>query len=255
MGDAVLPAEEFDSVYAAMLKSPTWIGILKDVFGDEYLDGYDAFSYLPLSTLRGIVSGLDLAPGKTFVDLASGLGGLGQWVAQETGASVVGVDYSAFACTHAANKASERGLGAKARYVEGDVTATGLEGAAFDAAASLGVMLFVPDSMAALREAARILKPGGRFVLVTYDHDIPLWATLPEGGYRTLLPQVGFEVLSYESVPNWYADHKRIHGGILAKREALANEMGDAHAAHLVREAESAPLDHFDLFVAVCRKA
>ncbi len=55
---------------------------------------------------------------------------------------------------------------------EGDATALPFEAGTFDAAATIQTFEYIPDVDAALRETARILKPGGRAALVSvlWDH-------------------------------------------------------------------------------------
>ncbi len=70
-----------------------------------------------------------------------------------------------------AEAARER-LGRRARVVAGDVEALPLPDAAFDTVLFMHVLASVQDPEAALEEAARVLRPGGRVLVVTLDkHD------------------------------------------------------------------------------------
>ncbi|RIK98795.1 MAG: methyltransferase type 11 [Proteobacteria bacterium] len=59
---------------------------------------------------------------------------------------------------------------------EGDAARPGFDDAAFDAIASVQVHEYVRDVEGSLREAARVLRPGGRLLLVATDWDSIVWA-------------------------------------------------------------------------------
>lgn len=75
----------------------------------------------------------------------------------------------------------------------GDVTRLGFGEGRFAAVASLDVLEHVPDFRAALREFARVLRPGGRLVMTVPFHDTRLESTElaridPDGGVEHLSP-------------------------------------------------------------------
>jgi hypothetical protein len=55
--------------------------------------------------------------------------------------------------------------------------------------------------------------------------------------YRPLLADSGFEILSYEQIPNWQDHVSAGFGAIVAEREALEAELGRAAAAATLLEA------------------
>jgi hypothetical protein len=88
----------------------------------------------------------------------------------------------------------------------------------------------------------RILRPGRRFAFVAFELDaehvagLPVWDD-PVGDYRPLLDAAGFEVVSYEQLPDW---RTQVEGGfsrILAEHEALDVELGHAAATAIATEA------------------
>lgn len=122
---------------------------------------------------RGLVrASLAAAPGERIVDVGCGPGFLSAELRQEVGptGSVVGVDSSPAMLALAARRC--RGLGNVTLH-QGDATSVPVADASFDGAVCVQVLEYVPDTLAALRELYRTLRPGGR--VVVWDVD---WATV-----------------------------------------------------------------------------
>jgi ubiquinone/menaquinone biosynthesis C-methylase UbiE len=231
-------ADPYSAQYASHVDSPTRQRIRREVYGDEYPEDVDPRSFITRSELRSLADALQVGPGQTFVDLGCGHGGPGLWVARETGASVVGIDLSRPAIASAALRAEEFGIGDRARFEVADLVATGQPDAAFDAAMSVDVLWSVPDKAAALREIARILKPGARFAFTNWDRDrTPPGYLPPLGDHRPLLEEVGFAVERYE-VQSDAELRRAYYERLVAAEEALTREMGAEATARLMFEAK-----------------
>ena len=76
----------------------------------------EPFSFVSAGLLRHVLQAAGLAPGQTLADLACGRGGPGLWLARETGASLVGVDFSPVAVEQATHRAALFGLAGRARF-------------------------------------------------------------------------------------------------------------------------------------------
>ena len=61
------------------------------------------------------------------------------------------------------------------QYALGDALALPFEDETFDAAISTQVYEYVPDMPAALAEARRVLRPGGRLLILDTDWDSIVW--------------------------------------------------------------------------------
>jgi SAM-dependent methyltransferase len=82
------------------------------------------------------------------------------------GASPIASDLSAGMLRHAAQAAARTGL--RVPLVQGDAQRLPFRDGAFDVVfTAFGAVPFVADSAAVMREAARVLRPGGRFVFAT----------------------------------------------------------------------------------------
>ncbi|MCC7547625.1 MAG: methyltransferase domain-containing protein [Burkholderiales bacterium] len=123
---------------------------------------------------REILDALALASGERVADLGSGPGLLAQDMLGRVGAqgSVEGVDLSADMVALAQQRCA---AAANARFRTGDVARLPYEDARFDVAVCTQVYEYVEDVDAALRELHRVLRPGGRAVVVDTDWASCVW--------------------------------------------------------------------------------
>jgi ubiquinone/menaquinone biosynthesis C-methylase UbiE len=107
-----------------------------------------------------------LRPGQRFLDVAAGTGGL-SLPAARLGAHVLATDWSPAMIERFEARVRAEGLDAAEGRVM-DCHALDIHDDSFDVSGSqFGVML-VPDQPRALREMARVTRPGGRVILVAY---------------------------------------------------------------------------------------
>ncbi len=236
-------ARGYDAFYASWGRSTTLRRIWRElVTGPDYPEEVAHIRCLALAQLRALAAGLRVAEGQVLVDLACGAGGPGLWVARETGARLVGRDLSAVAIERARESADALALGERADFAPGTFAATGLASESADAVMTIDALQYAPDKTEALREVARILRRGGRFAFVAFELDaarsegIGVWGDAV-ADYRPVLERTGFDVLSYEQIPNWRQAVEAGFGAVIAQREALAAELGEEGAAVTVLEA------------------
>jgi SAM-dependent methyltransferase len=112
------------------------------------------------------------------LDLGSGPGILACELAREVGpnGAVTAVDISPEMNAIALRRAEEAGLGDRIEVVRGDAVALAFPEACFDAAVSTQVVEYVPDPDRAITELRRVLRPGGRLVLLDTDWDTLVWS-------------------------------------------------------------------------------
>jgi ubiquinone/menaquinone biosynthesis C-methylase UbiE len=141
----------------------------------------DAIPQEAIESFAGVGYYFDLAalkPGEKVVDLGSGSGTDSLIAAIHVGRSgaVVGIDFTDEQLVKATALRDAGGFG-NVTFRKGYIDATGLEAGTCDAVISNGVFNLAPDKPAVFREAARILRTGGRLALA----DIVTGIRLPEG--------------------------------------------------------------------------
>jgi ubiquinone/menaquinone biosynthesis C-methylase UbiE len=109
-------------------------------------------------------------PGAHILDVACGAGypALTAATSVRPGGRVVATDISPRMIAVASRHAHSRGLD-NIDFVEMDAEHLQLEDNSFDAVTNAYGLMFSPDTHGALHEAHRVLKPGGRLALVTWD--------------------------------------------------------------------------------------
>jgi ubiquinone/menaquinone biosynthesis C-methylase UbiE len=206
----------------------------------------------------------NLTPGEVVLDLGSG-GGMDVFVAAGRVAPagrVYGLDMSDEMLRLARTNAARVGA-ANVEFLKGEMEAIPLPDASVDVIISNCVVNLAPDKSRALREAYRVLRPGGRLAIsdIVTRRPVPpmlkasltAWAAciggaLSEGEYQEHLDAAGFEAIEVERDREYTAaDAERAGLGPLLQQMNLGSvlELGFAStsvcarrpvAAHVARE-------------------
>jgi len=153
---------------------------------------------------RKLVRWSGAAPGDRVLDCATGTGDLAIAFARVVGDSgaVTGTDFSPEMLEPAPTKAERAGV--KVAFRPADVTALPFADAAFDVASiSFGIRNVV-DRVGGLREMARVVRPGGRVMVLEFGQpDSAVFGPLFNFYSRKVLPRLGglltgnYEAYSY----------------------------------------------------------
>lgn len=244
-------ASEFDRWYAQMGRSARRDQIARRALGLPA--DMDASGLLPWAALAEVAAALHLAPGQLLVDLGCGRGGYGLELARQTGARLLGLDFSPVAVAAATSRAATSDIAGSAAFCVGDITTAGIGTGVADAVVCIETIMFARPHLEALGECRRILVAGGRLVLTTWEATNLAVGRHPEWARRIHLMRdltaVGFEQVDVAGKPAWRQAERDLWESALR-----ADAAGDPAIESLHEEARRA-LELFDSSRRVCATA
>jgi len=118
---------------------------------------------------------LDLGPGRSVLDVASGQGASAIRLAQRFGCTELGIEYGSTAVEQATERATAEGVAHLASFRQGDAEHLPVPGGTFDAVICECAFCTFPNKARAAAELWRVLKPGGQLGLsdVTRTGEVP----------------------------------------------------------------------------------
>jgi len=116
-------------------------------------------------------------PGERILDAGSGPGLLVAELAEDVGPSghVTGIDIADAMIARSQQRAATSPLADRMTFLKANATALPFDDHTFDAAVSVQVYEYVDDVDTALAELYRVLRPGGRAVILDTDWDSVVW--------------------------------------------------------------------------------
>jgi sarcosine/dimethylglycine N-methyltransferase len=177
-------------------------------------DHYGGLAMVDVLAQRGNIS-----PGRYVADFCAGLGGPARYLAHQYGALVTCIELNPDRAFGASDLCERVGLARSVRIVRADVARVPLLGESMDAVISQEALLHVPDKKAALAEAYRVLKPGGRLTFTDWATHVSLndadaqsmWRGIAAQSiqsfvtYPQLLQAVGFRDVQTEDLTSEWA--------------------------------------------------
>jgi ubiquinone/menaquinone biosynthesis C-methylase UbiE len=186
----------------------------------EDLFPYDQDHYGGLEAVDALAHCAGIGPGMQVADFCAGLAGPARYLAHAYGATVTCIELNPGRAPGAADLTRRVGLDRQVRIVRGDVTRTPLADDTMNAVISQEALLHVPDKRAALAEAYRVLKKGGRLAFTDWIEHHSLDANDSEAmwrgiaaqaiqsfdSYDRMLHEVGFHILSRSDLTAEWAE-------------------------------------------------
>lgn len=163
---------------------------------------------------------LALRPAEKILDVGVGPGFLAAEMAREVGPSggISGIDISEHMLAMAHERCSKPGAFATVDFQLADATKLPFPDRSFDAVVSTQVYEFVADIDEAIGEAHRVLKPGGRLLVVDTDWDSLVWhGADPALAARVL--KAWEEHLAHAHLPGTLMARLRRHGFVPQKQD------------------------------------
>ena len=165
---------------------------------------------------------LALEPGETVVDVGSGTGEVVIGLARSVGPAgrAVGVEPNPALRALAGARAQEEGLG-EVEFVDGAADDLPFADGSVDAVTCERVLQHVEDADAAVRELARVLRPGGRLALLDSD-----WATsIVHPGDPDVIAR--YQAASWTQWPNPFSG-RRLRGQLAAAGLEVDGDIGSS---------------------------
>jgi demethylmenaquinone methyltransferase / 2-methoxy-6-polyprenyl-1,4-benzoquinol methylase len=141
---------------------------------------------------RRAVDALALPRGGRVLDLCTGTADLlREALGRDEGAHGLGLDLSLSMLGRAAGKLERAGMATRAALVSGDAQRLPVAGETFDGALVAFGIRNVGDPARALAELRRVLRPGGRLVVLEFSTPAGLFGLLYGAYARHVLPRIG----------------------------------------------------------------
>lgn len=172
----------YQHYYPAAQASIAHSTLCERVFGKDLTQDGQA----DMDSVNDLIAHLGIGEKDKVLDLGCGAGGISEYISDQTGAHVTGLDYAASAIETATKRTSAKGD--RLTFVKGDMNSLDFADHSFDKVLSIDTIYWVADIDKALASISRLIKPGGQM-----------------GIFIAITPAMGDVTGTYEPNGNWVA--------------------------------------------------
>jgi tocopherol O-methyltransferase len=153
-------------------------GLWEQVWGEHMHHGYYGADgkekkdrrQAQIDLVEELLKWAEIEKAENILDVGCGIGGSSLYLAEKYHAKATGITLSPVQAQRATERAQEFGLSARAHFQVADAQAMPFDSNSFDLVWSLESGEHMPDKTKFMQECYRVLKPGGKLIMVTWCH-------------------------------------------------------------------------------------
>jgi ubiquinone/menaquinone biosynthesis C-methylase UbiE len=220
-----------------------------------------------LKATAALAEGLKIGPDSRVIDIGCGKGTGAVHLARTIGCHVTGVDLSPELIEQAESLAGRKGLEDRVRFRVGNALKLPYADGAFDAAFSQAVLVLLTDQERAVREALRVIRPGGAAGWLELSWKKPMTPEFMDGvsnvlcaycmrnvrtfdGWKTMFAKAGLKRLQAQAFPlgGMAMSSMRRDEGIAGSIQILFKTVTDGAVRRRMKTMRKFFQDHEDFF-------
>lgn len=153
-------------------------GLWEQIWGEHMHHGYYGIDgkqkkerrQAQIDLIEELLSWAEVQQAQNILDVGCGIGGSSLYLAQKFNAKATGITLSPFQAARASQRAQAAQLSARTEFLVANAQAMPFADNSFDLVWALESGEHMPDKVQFMQECYRVLKPGGKLIMVTWCH-------------------------------------------------------------------------------------